>query len=80
MLKKWKKNYLHSLSINFSLDRYETINKKELTYLLKVQTTWKTVSSYCLKYREITDSKNPKVARIKQRKHNGFIKLCSLWQ
>ena len=75
-----KKNYLHSLSINFSLKRYETINKKGLTYLLKVQTTWKTILSYCLKCREITNSKNPKVAKTKQGKHNGFIKLCSLWQ
>ena len=31
------------MSISFSLERYETINKKELTYLLKVQTTWKTI-------------------------------------
>ena len=75
-----KKYYLHPPSINFSLERCETINKKELTYLLKVQTTWKTILSYCLKCRETTDSKNPKVAKIKQRKYSGFIKLCSLWQ
>ena len=39
--------------------------KKELTGLLKIWTIYKAMLSCCLKFREKTDSKNPRVVKIK---------------
>ena len=36
------------------------------------------MSSHCLKCRENTESKHPKVVKTKKRKNDAFIKLCSL--
>ena len=52
---------------------FGTIDEKVFSDLLKVQTIYKTMFSYCLKCKEKTDSKNPTVVKRK----NGKIMLLS---
>ena len=39
---------------------------EELSHLIKVETIYKTMLSYCWKYRKYRESKNPKVAKTKK--------------
>ena len=44
-------------------DKISILNKEELSDLLRVQTTYKIIFHYCLKYIKSTESKNPKFAK-----------------
>ena len=57
--------------IDSNISHDEFVSKKQ--WQIKVQTIYKTMLSYCLKYKKNTKSKNPKVVRTK----NGRIMLLS---
>ena len=56
----------------------EIKNLKNSTVHQKFWSIYKTMSSYCLKSRKNTESKNPKVVKTKK-ENNAFIEMCGVW-
>ena len=60
---RWK-IYLCAQCAGCGFENFETIDKEELSYLLKVSKIYKTILPYCLKYRK--NRKNPKIVNLKK--------------